>query len=85
VPERKLGMPDYKLNHLSSLLYESYYPRSMIRVNLAQTATELEARGETKLHRVAGVMNHSMRVRGETRARFYEKSDRLVKSIRDKP
>src|SRR4029453_15199066 len=38
-------MPDYKLNRLSSLLYESYYPRARIRFNLSQTATELEEKG----------------------------------------
>jgi hypothetical protein len=37
-------MSDCKLNHLSSLLYESYYPRARIRFNLSHTATELEAR-----------------------------------------
>jgi hypothetical protein len=37
-------MPDYKLNHRSSLLYESYYPRARIRFILSQTATQLEAR-----------------------------------------
>jgi hypothetical protein len=49
-------MPDYKLNHLSSLLYESYYPRAGVRFNLSQTATEIRGKSETKLHRVAGVI-----------------------------
>ena len=56
-------MPDYKLNHLSSLLYESYYSSRRGRCNLAQTATEVKGKSETKLHRVARVMNHSMRAR----------------------
>ena len=53
MPERKLGMRDFKLNHLSSLLHESYYPCAGIRFNLAQTATHIIGKSETKLHRVA--------------------------------
>jgi hypothetical protein len=59
-------MGDYKPNHPSILLYESYYPRAEIRFNLAQTATEIRGKSETKLPPAAGVMNHSMRARGET-------------------
>jgi hypothetical protein len=64
-------MPDYKLNHLSSLPHESYHPLAPgIRCNLAQTATEVKGKSETKLHHVAGVMDHSMRVRGEKGPNF---------------
>src|ERR1700745_3252688 len=47
-------MGDYKPNHPSILLYERAYPRAEIRFNLAQTATEIRGKSETKLHPVAG-------------------------------